>query len=100
MKPVRSLPITEETPLSNPFWDYSRLKIDCEKVLTEAFQKEKFPVTIVRPSHTYDNTKIRIRRRYTTIDRMRKGKPVFIHGDGTSLWTLTHHKDFAKGFTG
>jgi len=99
-KPVRSLPITEETPLSNPFWEYSRRKIACERVLMEAFQKEQFPVSIVRPSHTYDNTKIPIRGRYTAIDRMRKGKPVFIHGDGTSLWTLTHHKDFAKGITG
>ncbi len=99
-KPVRSLPITEETPLSNPFWEYSRLKIACEKVLMEAREQEQFPVTIVRPSHTYDNTKIPIRGRYTAVDRMRKGKPVFIHGDGTSLWTLTHHRDFAKGFTG
>lgn len=99
-KPVRALPITEETPLLNPFWDYSRRKIACERVLMEALQKEQFPVTIVRPSHTYDNTKIPIRGRYTAIDRMRNGKPVFIHGDGTSLWTLTHHKDFAKGFVG
>lgn len=99
-KPVRALPITEETPLSNPFWDYSRRKIACERVLMEAFQKEQFPMTLVRPSHTYDNTKIPIRGRYTAIDRMRNGKPVFIHGDGTSLWTLTHHKDFAKGFVG
>lgn len=99
-KPVRSLPLTEETPLSNPFWEYSRLKIACEKVLMEAREKEQFPVTIVRPSHTYDKTKIPIRGGYTAIDRMRKGKPVFIHGDGTSLWTLTHHRDFARGFVG
>ena len=99
-KPVRSLPITEETPLSNPFWEYSRLKIACERVLMEAYEQEQFPVTIVRPSHTYDNTKIPIRGRYTAIERMRNGKPIFIHGDGTSLWTLTHHRDFAKGFVG
>ena len=97
---VSSLPITEETPLSNPFWEYARLKIACEKVLMEAREKEQFPLTVVRPSHTYDNTKIPIRGRYTAIDRMRKGKPVFIHGDGTSLWTMTHHKDFAKGLVG
>jgi len=99
-RPVRSLPITEETPLANPFWEYSRLKIACERVLTEAFEREQFPVTIVRPSHTYDNTKIPLRGRYAAVERMRNGKPVFIHGDGTSLWTLTHHRDFAKGFVG
>lgn len=99
-KPVRSLPITEETPLENPFWNYSHQKIACEKILMEAREQKQFPVTIVRPSHTYDNTKIPIRGRYTAIDRMRKGQPIFIHGDGTSLWTLTHHRDFAKGFVG
>lgn len=99
-KPPSCLPITESTPLDNPFWDYSRAKIACEDRLMRAYREEKFPVTIVRPSHTYDKTKLPVHGRYTVIDRMRKGKPVIVHGDGTSLWTLTHHTDFAKGFVG
>jgi nucleoside-diphosphate-sugar epimerase len=99
-KPVSSLPITEKTPLSNPFWEYSRLKIACERQLMTAYEQHDFPVTIVRPSHTYDKTKIPLRGGYTAIDRMRSGLPIFIHGDGTSLWVLTHHQDFAKGFVG
>lgn len=99
-KPPQQLPITEETPLDNPFWQYSRDKISCEKLLMLEFQKNKFPVTIVRPSHTYDQTLIPTDWGYTVIDRMKKGKQVIIHGDGTSLWTLTHNRDFAKGFVG
>lgn len=99
-KPPQQLPITEETPLDNPFWQYSRDKIACEKLLMQEFQKNKFPVTIVRPSHTYDQTLIPTDWGYTVIDRMKKGKQVIIHGDGTSLWTLTHNRDFAKGFVG
>jgi nucleoside-diphosphate-sugar epimerase len=94
------LPVTESTPLDNPYWEYSRQKIACEERLMRAYREEKFPITIVRPSHTYDATKIPIRGGYTAIDRMRKGKKLFVHGDGTSLWVLTHHKDFAKGFVG
>ncbi len=93
-------PVTESTPLANPFWQYSRDKIACEERLIRAFREENFPFTIVRPSHTYDETRLPLRGRYTIIDRMRKGKKVIVHGDGTSLWTLTHHKDFAVGFVG
>jgi nucleoside-diphosphate-sugar epimerase len=99
-KPIASLPITESTPLDNPYWDYSRAKIACEERLMRAYREEKFPITIVRPSHTYDKTLLPFYGRYTVIDRMRKGKEVIVHGDGTSLWVLTHHEDFAKGFVG
>lgn len=95
--------ITESTPLCNPYWEYSRNKIACEERLNTAMRKENFPITIVRPSHTYD-TSIPVAAGdgtgYTIVDRMRKGKKIFIHGDGTSLWTLTHSEDFAKGFVG
>lgn len=96
--PPSRLPITEETPLSNPIWEYSRNKISCEQYLRKANQKDGFPVTIVRPSHTYDHTTLPFRGGYTIIDRMRKGRPIIIHGDGTSLWTMTHADDFARGF--
>ncbi len=99
-KPIIQLPITEETPLGNPFWAYSRAKQAGEEVLFKAYKNNNFPVTIVRPSHTYDKTLLPLRGGYTTLDRIIKGKPVIIHGDGTSLWVLTHHKDFAVGFVG
>jgi nucleoside-diphosphate-sugar epimerase len=99
-KPPRRLPITESTPLRNPFWLYSQEKIDCEDVLVQAYRASGFPITIVRPSHTYDRTSLPIEGGWTQIDRMRRGLPVVVHGDGTSLWTLTHHADFAKAFVG
>ena len=99
-KPVNHLPITESTPLYNPYWDYSRKKIACEERLLQAYRQQGFPITIVRPSHTYDKTKLPIFGNITTFSRMLAGKPVLVIGDGTSLWTLTHHKDFAKGFVG
>lgn len=99
-RPPGILPITESTPLDNPHWDYSRAKIACEGRLVQAYREEKFPITIVRPSHTYDKTFLPVYGRYTVIDRMRKGKKVVVHGDGTSLWGLTHHEDFANGFVG
>lgn len=99
-KPPTILPITESTPRHNPFWQYSRDKIACEELLMQAFREKNFPVTIVRPSHTYDRTLLPFRGRYTIVDRMRRGEKVVVHGDGTSLWTLTHHKDFAAGFIG
>lgn len=99
-KPLAKLPITEATPLDNPFWEYSRLKIACETRLWQAWRTEKFPVIIVRPSHTYDKTKLPLSGGYTTVARMRQGKKVIVPGDGTSLWVLTHHLDFAKGFVG
>jgi len=99
-KPPKRLPITESTALHNPYWNYAGNKIACEAYLREAFKKAGFPVTIVRPSHTYDKTMVPFHGGYTVIERMKKGKKVIVHGDGTSLWTLTHHKDFAKGFLG
>jgi nucleoside-diphosphate-sugar epimerase len=98
--PPVNLPVTESTPLSNPFWQYSRDKIACEDRLIKACREEQFPITIVRPSHTYDRTMLPLKGRYTAIDRMRKGKKVIVHGDGASLWILTHTRDFAKGFVG
>lgn len=95
--PAERLPITESTPLRNPFWEYSRNKIACEDVLMEAYRDEAFPVTIVRPSHTYDRTTVPFDGGWTIVERMRQGKPVVVHGDGSSLWTLTHHTDFARG---
>ena len=97
------MPITESTALHNPYWDYARNKIACEERLNRAYQQEGFPVTIVRPSLTYD-TVIPVAiggwKEYTVIDRLKKGKKIIIHGDGTSLWTITHARDFAKGFIG
>lgn len=98
--PPARLPITESTPLHNPFWHYSRQKIACEERLLRAYREEGFPMTVVRPSHTYDQTLLPMRGGYTVVNRMRQGKKVVVHGDGTSLWTLTHHRDFAKGFVG
>jgi len=99
-KPPASLPIKETEPLINPYWEYSRNKIRCEEYLLKKVKKNNFPVTIVRPSHTYDRTKIALSGGYTALNRMREGKKVILHGDGTSLWTLTHHQDFAQGFIG
>ncbi|WP_045860601.1 SDR family oxidoreductase [Teredinibacter purpureus] len=95
--------ITESTPLNNPFWQYSRDKIACEHALMEAYSTQGFPATIVRPSHTY-STVIPIAiggwTEYTAIDRIKRGLPVVVHGDGSSLWVLTHADDFARGFLG
>ena len=98
--PPASLPVTESTVLDNPFWQYSRNKIACEERLVRAYREEKCPVTIVRPSHTYDCTLIPMDGGWTAVDRMRRGQKVIVHGDGTSLWTLTHHSDFARGLVG
>ncbi len=98
--PPASWPALESTPLRNPFWAYSRAKIACEDLLMKAYREDGFPVTIVRPSHTYDERSVPLDGRYTVLDRLRKGKKVIVHGDGTSLWTLTHHRDFAKAFVG
>ena len=95
--------ITESTPLCNPYWEYSRNKIACEEKLNEAYRQENFPITIVRPSLTYDTVipvPIGGWTEYTVIDRIKKGKKNIVHGDGTSLWTVTHAEDFAKGFVG
>jgi nucleoside-diphosphate-sugar epimerase len=102
-KPLTHPIITESTPLANPFWQYSRDKIACEERLMRAYREEGFPVTVVRPSHTYD-TVIPVAvgnwDSYVVPQRMLQGKPIVVHGDGTSLWTLTHAEDFAKGFVG
>lgn len=98
--PPAELPVTEKTPLENPFWKYSRDKIACEEYLTQNAARHNIIYTIVRPSHTYDKTSIPLEGGYTVVNRMLSGKPVIIHGDGTSLWTLTYNRDFAKGLIG
>jgi nucleoside-diphosphate-sugar epimerase len=102
-KPPTHAVITESTPLANPYWDYSRNKIACEELLISAYRERGFPATIVRPSHTYETVipvAIGSWEDFTIVDRMRKGGTVIIHGDGTSLWTITHSVDFARGFVG
>jgi nucleoside-diphosphate-sugar epimerase len=104
-KPPRHYIITEETPLENPFWEYSRNKIACEERLMRAHREGALPVTIVRPSLTYGPSQIPLcvnswQHPYTVIDRMKRGRQIIIPGDGTSLWVLTWNGDFAKGFLG
>lgn len=104
-KPLADYRITESTPLANPYWEYSRNKIAAEEVLMSAYRNSHFPVTIVRPSHTYNGTKPPVsvhgaHGNWQILQRIIDGKPVIIPGDGTSLWTLTHAKDFAKGYVG
>src|SRR5215470_7706936 len=96
--PPARVPVVESTPLRNPFWQYSRDKIACEELLVAAYRDEGFPATIVRPSHTYDETLVPFDGGWTVLGRMLAGRPVIVHGDGTSLWTLTHHDDFARAF--
>ncbi len=104
-KPASGYVITEGTTLANPYWEYSRNKIACEEFLTKKYREEGFPVTIIRPSHTYDERNVPLgvhgnKGFYQVIRRMQQGKPVIIQGDGSSLWTLTFNSDFAIGFTG
>lgn len=99
-KPPARLPILESTPLRNPFWQYSRDKIACEDLLVSAYRDAGFPVTIIRPSHTYDRTSIVLTGGWTDIARLRAARPVVVHGDGTSLWTVTHSRDVAKALVG
>lgn len=104
-KPVTYHVITESTPLANPYWQYSRDKIDCEERLIHEYREKGFPVTIVRPSLTYGPTMIPFslnswNHPWTVMDRMRRGKKVIVQGDGTSFFTITHNTDFAKGFIG
>lgn len=103
--PLSDYRITEGTPLSNPYWQYSRNKIACEEYLIKQYREHGFPITIVRPSHTYDERSIPLgvhggKGSWQVARRMLANKPVIIHGDGTSLWTMTHNSDFAKGFIG
>jgi len=104
-KPLSSYLITESTPLANPYWEYSRNKIACEELLMAKYRENGFPITLVRPSHTYDERSIPLgvhgsKGSWQVAKRMIEGKPVIIHGDGTSLWTMTHNSDFARAFTG
>jgi nucleoside-diphosphate-sugar epimerase len=102
-KPPTNYIITESTPLKNPHWQYSRDKIACEDLLVKAFREQNFPMTIIRPSHTYYSVfplTLAGWTEYTAVDRMRKGQPIVVQGDGTSLWTVTHARDFAKAFVG
>lgn len=104
-KPSSGYVMTEGTTMANPYWDYSRNKIACEEVLMHRFRDDNFPVTIIRPSHTYDERQVPLgvhgdKGSWQVLRRMLDGKPVIIHGDGTSLWTVTHNSDFAKGFVG
>lgn len=105
-RPVTHYLVTESTPLANPFWDYSRNKIACEDRLARALREENFPSVIVRPSWTYGETVVPLavtsfgKFYFTGVDRMRKGKPMIVPGDGSSLWAMTHNSDFAKGFVG
>ncbi|MBN1450199.1 MAG: SDR family oxidoreductase [Anaerolineales bacterium] len=104
-KPPAHYLVTEETPLENPFWQYSRDKIACEERLMQAWRQDGFPVTIVRPSLTYGSSQIPLcmgswRHPYTALERMKQGKKIIVPGDGTSLWVFTWNTDFAKGFLG
>lgn len=104
-KPLSDYRITEGTPLANPYWEYSRNKIACEDFLMKMYRENGFPVTIIRPSHTYDERSVPLgvhgdKGSWQVVKRMLEGKPVIIHGDGTSLWTMTHNSDFAKAFIG
>jgi nucleoside-diphosphate-sugar epimerase len=104
-KPLSSHIVNEATPLANPYWQYSREKIEIEERLMQEYRSNGFPITIIRPSHTYDERSIPLgvhgkNGSYQVIKRMLEGKQVIVHGDGTSLWTMTHNSDFAKGFIG
>ncbi|MCL2632899.1 MAG: SDR family oxidoreductase [Oscillospiraceae bacterium] len=104
-KPLSDYRINEGTPLANPYWEYSRNKIACEEYLSKLYREDNFPVTIVRPSHTYDDRYIPLgvhgkNGSWQVVKRMLDNKPVIIHGDGTSLWTMTHNSDFANAFIG
>ncbi len=104
-KPAANYVITEGTTLANPYWEYSRKKIACEEFLLGKYREEGFPITIVRPSHTYDERHIPLgvhgdKGFYQVIKRMQEGKPVIIQGDGSSLWAVTFNSDFAIGFIG
>ena len=104
-KPAANHVITEGTTLANPYWEYSRNKIACEELLLKAYREEGFPVTIVRPSHTYCERAVPVsvhglKGSWQVLKRMQEGKPVIVHGDGSSLWTLTWNEDFASGFIG
>ena len=104
-KPLSSPHITESTPLHNPFWGYSRNKTVIEELLMDTYRKDGFPVTIVRPSHTYNERSMPIglhgrKGSFAVVERIRTGRKVIVPGDGLTLWTVTHARDFAVGFCG
>lgn len=104
-RPPESFIVNEKTPVSNPFWEYSQNKIACEELLFDEHRKNGFPVTVVRPAHTYGNILIphifnSHKSRWSIVERMKRGKKIIVPGDGTSLWVLTYNADFAKGFIG
>ena len=104
-KPLAHYLITESTPRANPHWDYSRQKIACENELESAHQATGFPAVMVRPSLTYGEDQVPLvlnawQQSWTAVDRLRRGAPVIVPGDGTSLWTITHNTDFAQGLIG
>ena len=104
-KPARSYIINEGTTLANPHWEYSRNKIACEELLMKHYREEGFPVTIVRPSHTYCERAVPLgvhglKGSWQVVKRIMEGRPVLIQGDGSSLWTMTWNEDFARGFIG
>ena len=104
-KPIGDFRITEGTPLANPYWEYSRNKIACEELLMRWYREDGFPVTIIRPSHTYDERNVPMgvhgdKGSLQVLKRMMEGKQIIVHGDGTSLWHMTHNSDVAKGFIG
>lgn len=102
-KPARSHLIDERTPLANPFWEYSRQKIACEQIFMEAFRRDGFPLTVVRPSHTYGRSWIPTAfasADFSVAARMLAGKEIIVPGDGQALWTLTHARDFSVGLAG
>jgi nucleoside-diphosphate-sugar epimerase len=97
------VPIVEDAPLGNPVWAYARDKVACEELLRREYERNGFPITIVRPSHTYGETRIPTAlegESYTVVERLRQGKPLIVFGDGTSFWTMTHNTDFARAFVG
>jgi nucleoside-diphosphate-sugar epimerase len=104
-KPLSDYRVSESTPLANPYWEYSRNKIACEDFLLKTYREKGFPITIIRPSHTYDERSVPLgvhgkNGSWQVVKRMLEGKPVIIHGDGTSLWTMTASSDFAHAFIG
>lgn len=104
-KPLSDYKITESTPLANPYWGYSRNKIACEEYLMKMYRENGFPITIIRPSHTYDERNVPVGAHgnggaWQVVKRMLDGKPIIVQGDGTNLWTVTYNADFAKGFIG
>ena len=99
-KPVRKVPFVESTPRHNPHLPYARDKIAAEDVLRQAYEDRDFPVTIVRPSHTYDDARPPMPGDWTAWDRVVRGDELVVPGDGTSLWTITHARDFAVGLAG